>query len=101
MIRLKDAITEVGNEAEINQLVSSIEKMTDANAHTHAAKELANFLKNKKYQTIMTSLLQIQQAEGHMPHELIQYRDQLLKDLEKEFAKKYGQGAAKHLHSAF
>ena len=79
MIKLKHILTEKKDLAP--NIIADLAKMTDRNNHNEARRDLASHMNNLKYQHIYQSIIMIQNKEGHMPRNLIKYRD----DVDKKF----------------
>jgi DNA-binding transcriptional regulator GbsR (MarR family) len=92
------------NEApdmDISSLVKKIEKHTDRNAHTDAVIELEKFLKQKKFENILNSIMDIHLEMGSMPAELSKLRGQILDELMKMVRNKYGNDIYKQINSVY
>lgn len=68
--------------------VKHIAKLTDENDHTGALMAIANLLDSKKMIKVLKGIKMIADAEGHMPSELMRYRDNMLPELLKLAKKK-------------
>lgn len=97
-MKLMTILTE---DANTDALVKKIAKLTDGNMHTLALLELAKFLKEKKYVTILTGIEAIHDAEGSLPMKLSEYRHEIGKKLWAIAAKKLDSTTYKKLESAF
>jgi hypothetical protein len=97
MIKLKNILTEKVDLAP--NIISDLAKMTDRNNHNEARRDLASHMKNLKFQHIYQSIIMIQNKEGHMPRNLIKYRDDVDKQLFSLAKRKYGN--YNDIHGAF
>jgi len=91
-------------EASNDKAVKSIEKiakLTDSNNHTEAALELAKLIGNKKWIKVLESIDDIQDAVGHLPSEIGQYRNSVLTQLFTEAEKKFDKITYNELRQAF
>ena len=88
MIKLKHILTEKKDLAP--NIIADLAKMTDRNNHTEARRDLASHMKNLKFQHIYQSINMIQNKEGHMPRNLIKYRDDVDKQFFSLVKRKYG-----------
>ena len=86
---------------DVSGLVKTISKHTDRNAHTEAVIELAKFLKEKKMENILNSIMDIHLEMGSMPVELSKLRGQILDELMKLVRNKYGNDIYKQINSAY
>jgi hypothetical protein len=86
---------------DVSGLVKTIEKHTDRNAHTEAVLELAKFLKQKKFENILNSIMDIHMEMRSMPQELMKLRGQILDELMKLVRNKYGNDIYKQINSAY
>jgi hypothetical protein len=86
---------------DVSGLVKTIEKHTDRNAHTEAVLELAKFLKQKKFENILNSIMDIHMEMRSMPQELMKLRQQILDELMKLVRNKYGNDIYKQINSAY
>ena len=81
---IKRSIKEA-EETEISKkvadLVKKMEGLTDKNHHTEALAELAKFFGNKKMEKVMKSIQDIHDEMKSMPYGLIQFRNEVMKDL--------------------
>lgn len=89
-----------GNDVDVSDLVKKIEKHTDRNAHTESVIELAKFLKQKKFENILNSIMDIHMEMGSMPAELSKLRGNILDELMKMVRNKYGNDIYKQINSA-
>ena len=88
MIKLKHILTEKKDLAP--NIISDLAKLTDRNNHNEARRDLASHMKNLKFQHIYQSIIMIQNKEGHMPKNLIKYRDDVDKQFFSLVKRKYG-----------
>ena len=65
----------------IEDLIVEVEEATDWNNHTEARLLIAKAFKLKKYKDIFSGILQIQDAEGHLPFEIGRYRFSATNDI--------------------
>jgi hypothetical protein len=86
---------------DVSGLVKTIAKHTDRNAHTEAVIELAKFLKQKKFENILNSIMDIHMEMRSMPQELMKLRQQILDELMKLVRNKYGNDIYKQINSAY
>jgi hypothetical protein len=86
---------------DVSSLVKTIEKHTDRNAHTEAVLELAKFLKQKKFENILNSIMDIHMEMKSMPQELMKLRQQILDELMKMVRNKFGNDIYKQINSAY
>jgi hypothetical protein len=86
---------------DVSGLVKTIAKHTDRNAHTEAVLELAKFLKQKKFENILNSIMDIHMEMRSMPQELMKLRQQILDELMKLVRNKYGNDIYKQINSAY
>ena len=86
---------------DVSGLVKTIEKHTDRNAHTESVLELAKFLKQKKFENILNSIMDIHMEMRSMPQELMKLRQQILDELMKLVRNKYGNDIYKQINSAY
>jgi hypothetical protein len=89
------------SNVDVSSLVKTIEKHTDRNAHTEAVIELAKFLKQKKFENILNSIMDIHMEMKSMPQELMKLRQQILDELMKLVKNKYGNDIYKQINSAY
>ena len=89
-----------GNDVDVSDLVKKIEKHTDRNAHTESVIELAKFLKQKKFENILNSIMDIHMEMGSMPAELSKLGGNILDELMKMVRNKYGNDIYKQINSA-
>lgn len=89
------------SEEQIKKAVDKISELTSDNNHTEAIIELAKFLGNKKYVTILNSINTIHDVAGHMPPQLELYRKEIHMDMMKQIQSKYGKSAFQAFTSAF
>lgn len=82
-------------------IIDKIEQLTDENDHNGAVMVLAKFLKSPQHIRIMKAIQELHDAYGHMPSQLIDLRGFELKELLKDFAKRYGEQLAKKVQGAF
>lgn len=88
-------------DVDVSDLVKKIQKHTDRNAHTESVLELAKFLKEKKMENILNSIMDIHMEMGSMPVELSKLRGQILDELMKFVKTKYGYDIYTQINSAF
>jgi hypothetical protein len=88
VIKLKHILTEKKDLAP--NIIADLAKMTDRNNHNEARRDLASHMNNLKYQHIYQSIIMIQNKEGHMPRNLIKYRDDVDKQFFSLVKRKYG-----------
>jgi hypothetical protein len=86
---------------DVSGLVKTIAKHTDRNAHTESVIELAKFLKQKKFENILNSIMDIHMEMKSMPMELSKLRGQILDELMKMVRNKYGNDIYKQINSAY
>jgi hypothetical protein len=95
-------IRSAGNNIDpIEKLIKEIAKKTDYNDHTGSIMDLAIFLKNKKSQKILKAFMDLQDAYGHTPSQIIELRSYELKELIKQTEQNYGKITADKIYSAF
>jgi hypothetical protein len=98
MIRLKNIMNE---NAATEAAIQKIEKATDRNDHNEAIYILADLIGDNTTKKIMNHMKEIHKLEGHMPHELIQYRMYIMKNLMEKTKSKLGNAVAAEINSAF
>jgi hypothetical protein len=101
LINLIPANLQEEANVDVSGLVKTIEKHTDRNAHTEAVIELAKFLKQKKFENILNSIMDIHMEMKSMPMELMKLRGQILDELMKMVRNKYGNDIYKQINSAY
>lgn len=85
----------------IDELIQSIEELTDENDHTKAVLELARFLTNEKSIKILNAIKTMHNVYGSLPTQLIELRDIERKELIKNIEKNYGKDIAQKVNAAF
>ena len=75
---------------ELISFQKKLEKLVDINYHNEAVLELAKFLKNKSYITVLKNIISIHTTIGYMPPELIEFVRNITKELKQEFVIQYG-----------
>jgi uncharacterized protein HemY len=78
-----------------------IEKLTDDNNHSEAVLELAKLVNDKKYQKIAQSIIDIHEAEGSIPVEIVKYRTKVMETLLKQLKSKVSKEDYDRINSAF
>jgi uncharacterized membrane protein YgaE (UPF0421/DUF939 family) len=101
LINLLPTNLKEAKNVDVSDLVKRIEKHTDRNAHTESVLELAKFLKEKKMENILNSIMDIHKEMGSMPSELSKLRGQILDELLKFVKTKYGYDIYTQINSAF
>ena len=76
---------------DMDAFVKKISKMTDDNAHGHARIEIAKAFKMSKFEKIFDLINKIHTIEGHIPYNLMQYRDELAEEMLTLLKKEYGE----------
>ena len=72
-IQLRESLNEANNDAAFKKIY----KMTDYNDHSGAIIEGLKFLKETKMVKMAEAVKELHNLEGHMPSELMKYRDSL------------------------
>lgn len=84
-MKLKDIILKEIEETEISKkvadLVKRMEKLTTQKKKNECLGELAKFLTNKKWETVLDSIQEIEKQVGSLPYGVMQYRNELQKDI--------------------
>lgn len=86
--------------ADVDKVADKLTKLTDSNAHTEAAVELAKFVGDKKWIKITQAIEAIHDAEGSIPVELSKYRTEIVTRLINAVGFKMGAEAKKKISSA-
>lgn len=85
MMKLKDIILKEAEETQISKkvadLVKRMEKLTTQKKKNESLGELAKFLTNKKWETILDSIQEIEKQVGSLPYGVTQYRNELQRDI--------------------
>lgn len=99
MLKLKALITE--EDAKIEKVIKDIQKKTDINDHTGAIVTLAKFLKDNKTVKLLDAITDIQKIEGHLPQQLLYYRNEITTNLLELAKNKYDSHTYMRISSAF
>jgi hypothetical protein len=88
-------------DAKVQATADKIAQLTDDNNHTEAVVELAKFVANKKYVTILAAITTISKLEGDIPLQLVMYRSEIRRELLKQVQSKYGKEAVELISKAY
>lgn len=84
-MKLKDLLLQEAEETQISKkvadLVKRMEKLTTQKKKNECLGELAKFLTNKKWETVLDSIQEIEKQVGSLPYGVMQYRNELQKDI--------------------
>lgn len=87
----KSPVIKEATTISIETAAKKLQKMTDNNQHSETVLELAKLLFDKKYQKIAQAIIDIHDAEGSMPVNLVKYREEirnkLLDKIKSKFSK--------------
>ena len=87
MIKLKKLLTE---KKEVDpKAIKYMRQLTDRNNHTIARYNLALQMKDKKLMKLYSSIIDIQDAYGSLPHDVSKFRHSLEKELFGKAKKMY------------
>jgi hypothetical protein len=87
--------------ADVNESIKQIQWLTDRNQHNESILELAKLLGNEQYVEVLKSLMEIHSSLGYMPHTLIDYRNEILKELIAEAESNFGKEISDEIHGSF
>ena len=87
MVKLKTLLTE---KRELDpKAISYMKQLTDRNNHTMARYHLALQMKDKKLMKLYSSIIDIQDAYGSLPHDVSKFRHSLEQELFGKAKKMY------------
>jgi hypothetical protein len=97
-------LTKIINEETspaVKKSIQKIERYTSDNDHSYAVLELAKLVGNQMFVKIVKHISDIRDLEGHLPHHLGKYRNEIRDELLDLAKKKFDDETYKAIYNAF